>query len=521
MESIKKLISKNAISKNILIVILINCILAIVSLLKDIYMGAYLGTSAEADAFFLSFFIIDTIGNNLFATALGVAVIPAFTKFFFGQRKDDVGGIFAGIIIYSIMISIIISAFLYFGRFWVVQHLGSGMSEQWHFVGIEILVILIPLLIVFPLINLGMGILQSKDCFASSSVGPVVFNGVLLLGLILLYEKSVVLKEGVLLLALFIILAVLAQLIFIWIYVIKKCRVMPDFKGIKACKTELLEIFWNFIPYFLFLATTQSIYLFERYLASGLGQGVLSGLNYAFRLVQFPIWVFIAAVSTVAFPMITRKYISEDKEEFSRSIFSFLYVGVIFTLPLTILLYIYRVPIVNILFERGEFTAKSSLITTTILSGYVFCIVFLGFSALLVRVSLLQGNKRIPLIAAFTSMIVTIILEYVFVGLFGAVGIGYGASIGAFVNSVLLYILLKNLLNMKIKWWKSLFPLFGSNCVLLLVSVPLGNYWSIVKSAMFMIKGGYLVVVGIISVLIYMLSFVFFKHIAEQIIDNR
>jgi len=498
---------RNPSSKDILIVIAINCFLAVVSFGKDVYMAAYLGTSANADVFLLSYFIVDTLGSNLLAVALGVAVIPILSVVFIRETKAQQNATIAGILCYTVLTGLLISALLYINRYAIYTYLGSGFSAEMQAQGVRLLTILTPILTVFPVISLGMAVLQVNNRFAISTAGPVVLNALLLMGLIFLYQRGIVLDKGVYWLSFFLCFAVLGQFIFIWFFVIRRCRVFPDFTRINDSKQNLLPILKNFLPYFLVLSSTQIIFTVERYLATGLGSGTLSALNYAFRLVQFPIWVFVAAVATVAFPEITKKALDDDKDSFSQSVYKYVFITALFTAPLTIILYILRYPIIKTLFERGEFNAYSVEITAAILSGYVFCIVWQGISALLIRVSMLKGSKSIPLKAAFISMTINLFLVWQMVGAFGSVGIGYAAAFGNFFNALVLYLLLRKQLTGVFGYMKSIVPFFGANAVLLITCLLLKDTWFIVENGSEIIKFGFLGMIGFVCIATYILSY--------------
>lgn len=503
-------------SKYIIMVIAVNCLLAVVSFAKDVYMAAYLGTSAIADTFLLSFFIVDTLGNNLMAVALGVAVIPVFSEVFLYKNKREPEALIAGAVLYTVIVGVVITAILFINRTTIIGFLGSGLSMEMQELGIKLLTIIIPVLIFFPLNTLGMAVLQVNNRFVSSTAGPVVFNTLLFLGLVFLYQKGVFLDKGVYWLSVFLGLAVIGQFIFIWYFVIKKCGIVPDFKKLNKSRNDLIAVWKNLLPYFLVLGSTQIIYTFERYLATGLETGTLAALNYAFRLVQFPIWVFIAAIATVAFPEISRKALSQDKKSFSESVYKYLFVGALFTVPLTIILYVLRYPIIKTLFERGEFNSHSVEITATILSGYVFCIVWQGFSALLIRVSMLKGSKTIPLKAALLYMSINLFLVWYLVHSIGPVGIGYAAAGGTFVNALVLYLLLRKYLTDISRYLYSLIPFFGANIVLLFTCFGVKDFWFSVENGSEIMKFAYLALIGIICVGVYIICYLVIRKITPR-----
>lgn len=467
----------NPSSRFILIVILINCILAVTSFTKDVYMAAYLGTSSVADAFLLSYFIVDTLGNNLLATALGVAVIPVFAVIFADKNRSQPRSLIASIILWIALISLLITVVLFFNRTTIISYLGSGLDPQTQELAVHLLIILIPVLTIFPLNNLGMAILQVNDRFGSSSNGPVVFNGLLLIGLMFLYHQGLLLSQGVYWLGIIMGSAVIGQFLFIWYFVIIKCQTFPDFRNIRESFNDQVKIGKVFLPYLLVLGSTQAIYTVERYLATELGIGTLAALNYAFRLVQFPIWVFVAAVAIVAFPEISRTVLSQEKETFTKSVYKYLFICSMFTVPITIILYVLRYPIIQTLFQRGEFDTYSVQITAIILSGYVFCIVWQGLAALLIRVSMAIGSRSILLKAALLAMIVNLFLLWYLVEAVGPVGIGYAAAGGTFVNALMLYLQLRKHLTNVSGYLRYLIAFVGANVVLLLTCIGVIDIW--------------------------------------------
>lgn len=505
-------------SSNILKVIIVNCILAVVSFVKDVYLAAYLGTSAIADAFLLSYFIVDTLGNNFLAMALGVAVIPVFSKIFISKTNKDFNAAIAGVLLFSTIACLFLSLILFLNGPLIYAALGSGLDATTQSSGLIIFNLLIPILTFFPIIYLGMAILQVQSRFISSMTGQIVFNGLLLLGLIYLNYTKIYLEKGVFILTGFLIASVLAQFAYIWIFVIKDCKCLPEFGRIKDTLGDLLEILKNLLPYLSVLGSTQIIYFVERYFAAKQGPGTLAALNYAFRLVQFPIWVFISAVAVVAFPEIARKAYSKDNNAFSDSVNKYLFLGILFTLPFTIMLYTLRYPIITTLFQRGEFNSYSVEVTATILSGYVFCIVWQGISALLVRVSMLKGSKRIPLVAAIPAMSINILLLRYWVPSLGPIGIGYAAACGAFTNAMLLYFLLWKYLR-PLKFIKNVLLLSGANTLLLFTCLFLKGFWVNVGKSSEITSFSCLILIGLICLSVYCLSYYLFWKIAVRF-DN-
>jgi len=62
------------------------------------------------------------------------------------------------------------------------------------------------------------------------------------MGIVFLYQNGLSLTKGVYWLSLFIGIAVFTQLIFIWYFAVKRCKVIPNFKMILNSGYEFKEI---------------------------------------------------------------------------------------------------------------------------------------------------------------------------------------------------------------------------------------------------------------------------------------
>ncbi len=91
-------------------VVIANIILAAVSFAKDLLLASYLGTSGEADAFYMAFFIPDNFGNNLLAASAGVACVPLFSGLFVGEEFNRLYGSLRNITLAFMIISCALAA---------------------------------------------------------------------------------------------------------------------------------------------------------------------------------------------------------------------------------------------------------------------------------------------------------------------------------------------------------------------------------------------------------------------------
>lgn len=427
-------------------IVVINLVLAFTALLRDVFLASYLGTSSQADAFFLAYFIPDTVGNLLLAGALGVAAVPVFSRLYVANDNYRLNTVITNITIYFLLFSLFVMVISYIVRDNIIQFLGFGLGEESKTLCVRLLIIVLPTIVMFPFISIGISVLQVYERFYIPASVTVLFNLVFLGGILYAYLITMPLQKGVYLLAASVLAGVMAMVLLIFAAFKKyriKVLVRPWASDIMDHSRELKEILKTFILYLSILVSTYMVYTIERFLASNLEVGSIAGLNYAFRLAQFPLWVFVSAVSAVALPSMSKANGLGRMEDLRKTLDKSLRLVFIITLPLSIIFYVLREPIVSIMLQRGSFDSGSVQVTAGILAGYSLTIVFQGVVFISLRAFLAAGRMLLPLVAVVISSAVNIVLDFHLVDVAGSAGLGYGAAIGALINSVMILFILK------------------------------------------------------------------------------
>src|SRR5204863_5810490 len=97
--------------------------------------------------------------------------------------------------------------------------------------------------------------------------------------------------------------------------------------------------------------------------ASALGDGAITWLNVAFRLMQLPLGIFGVAVATVTLPLISRSAALGNTAEFRGALSHAIRLVLLLTIPSAIGLIILAEPIIGLIYQHGRFTSASTLQT--------------------------------------------------------------------------------------------------------------------------------------------------------------
>lgn len=436
----------------ILILATINIFTALIAFIKDMMLAAYLGTTLQADALTLAFFIPDSIGNSMFAAAISVSCIPVYSRLVVLEQYHRLRLSFKYISLRFLLISILLVSIGYGFADVITGWLNGSEGTELEIATLPLLQLLLPSIVLFVLIANGTSILQTMKRFVIPATAPLLFNIIFLGGVLYCSTLGIAVEKGVSKIAIAIMLGIC--LMTIWI-VVAKYKVtsqlytsadfsLPSTK--KQSYSDWLTMLRILVPYLVILLSLQAVYLAERYLVTFFDSGTTSALNYAFRLTQFPIWVFVSAVNIVMLPSLSRILAVGDFKEV-RTVMVNAFRGVILVVfPSMLFIFLLREPLTIALFQRGAFDARSVELTTTILEGYSLSILSQSISLVCLRYFLASKQLVWVLsIYAFTAFI-TILLDIWFTQIFGPRGIGYGAALGALLNAILLlYMLFKSL----------------------------------------------------------------------------
>ena len=199
----------------------------------------------------------------------------------------------------------------------------------------------------------------------------------------------------------------------------------------------------DIIPIVLGLAVSQIYTILNRIFASGLTEGSISALNYANKLINLPQGIFVAAIVTVAFPALAEYASRTDHTELRTSVRQGLTMIFLIALPAACGLMLLDTPIIQLLFQRGEFDAEATRITAYALFWMCPGLVFQSITMLLVRVYYALNDIKTPLLAGAISIAANALVSWAFIPLMDHGTLGLANSLAAGVNALVLWLCLE------------------------------------------------------------------------------
>lgn len=171
------------------------------------------------------------------------------------------------------------------------------------------------------------------------------------------------------------------------------------------CRDEgLRRIFWLMTPAIIGLSATQINIFINTFFASSCAEGSVAWLNYAFRLLQFPIGVFGVAVSIAAMPVLARYGAAQDREGLRHAFTSALVLALMITIPAAVGLAVLAEPVIALIFEHGRFTAFDTAQTAAALVYYTLGLFAYSGVKVVVPVFYALNDTKYPVIGSFLAV---------------------------------------------------------------------------------------------------------------------
>ncbi|HVH65492.1 MAG TPA: lipid II flippase MurJ, partial [Candidatus Acidoferrum sp.] len=191
-------------------------------------------------------------------------------------------------------------------------------------------------------------------------------------------------------------------------------------------------------PIALGLAAAQINVFVDTVLGTSLPHGRVAALRYADTIAQLPLGTFSQALAFVLFPFLARDAALRAIDTIRHRTALALRLNIFVLVPASVGLAILGVPIVAVLFERGQFGTDSVQQTAYALTFFSLGLAGQAATALLVRVFYALQNVMTPLKISLVVIGVNLLTNVILVRLLAQGGLALGTSIAATLNAVLL-----------------------------------------------------------------------------------
>lgn len=417
-------------AKSALIIIIFTLGSKFLGFFREVLIASKFGSGIETDTFFVAMTATALITGFL-SSAISTTFIPVLSEI---ESKEGKRGKVEHAnnminVIFAISIILVIGGWL--AAPVIVKLLAKGFQGEQFDLAVQLTKLGLPMILFGGIIGVFTGYLQSEQRFTSSAAVGFPFNFVYIFFLLFLSSKFGI--KGLMVAA---VIAVGSQ----FLIQIPEARNSGykymfkfDLKDKYIRKVILLSL-----PVLVGVAINDINTIVDRTLASGLTSGSISALNYADRLKSLILSVFISAITTVIFPLLSKESNSDNISGMKKIMSYGINLILLITVPATVGLIVLATPIVEIVFQRGAFDATATLMTSQALIFYSIGLVAMALRLLLTRVYYSLQDTKTPMVNGAISVVFNIILNLILVKLMAHAGLALATSIATTIATILL-----------------------------------------------------------------------------------
>lgn len=429
--------------KTIIVLVALTAISKVLGLIRDISITSYVGFGKEVDSIILAL-SIPVLMSSIFFTIFRTTFPPIFSKLY-QEDPLDAKKSFINIKKQLIIIIIIFFTFAYIFRDNVIKILSPGLSNEVFELVVYYFDFSIILILLFSIHYLIISFLNSIKIFYSTEISGILNNIVIILFIYFFYNKI-----GNISLIYAYIIGAFVQLICSYL-IYRKRTIKIDTKIKINFKSKESKTFYTMSKYIIFSSIIAQMTVFsDKFVGSFLSDGSITALHYANILKNLPITIIVLAISTVFYPNMAIKFKENDKKTFITIINEQIFIMMIILIYFSLIFMFFNLPIVDLLFNRGNFNDLGIQMISNSLFVLSFALLVVPFKEVFTKTLFAIGDTKTPMLIAIISLVVNLLLNF-YLGLkYDYVGITISTFISFFLNTVILYFVLKKKIKFKV-----------------------------------------------------------------------
>lgn len=397
----------------------------------DAVVAALFGAGADTDAFFIAATIPFAIAAIMIAVA-NQALVPLFVKWYGEEGTEgprNVGGMIGALLVIAgaiFLVGVALSPV-------IPRLIAPGASAATKELASDLSMVLFATVVTRTAAEALRAVLNARFSFVIPAASPLLISGGALLTMVLLHDRL-----GIAALALGYLLGGILQVLVLTAATIRKhisIRLGVGF-GSPAVRGGLRLLGWPTASNGLNLIAR----IAERFIASFLGVGAITIVNYAWRIINaIGGTVFFRSVTVVLIPSLAKS--KDGSEDQAKTVLTGSRIMLMVSLPMTAFLIVFSGDVVRILFERGEFVGDPVQLLSEVVVVYSLALPFIAITRVLLSTMFARLDMIQPFINRAILISINIVAAAGLAQVFGVEGIAAGFVLGivaAFFHAIYL-----------------------------------------------------------------------------------
>ena len=422
------------------IIMLGNALSRLLGMVREMVIAGLFGDSSFTDAFTAASRVPTTVYDLLVGGMIAAALIPVFSDYFTEQMKEELGRLVSTLVTMMSAVMAVVAAATWFLAPWAMGIFGYGYSAEVQGMATGLLQIMVPSLLFMGLAAVFTAFLYSRRSFIFPAFCAAAYNAGIILAALTLHTVVGVagLAAGVLLGSL---LQVAVQ------YPALRgtsLRVRLDLRHPAIRKIVIL-----YAPVALGLLVSTIGVAIDTNLASRTGEGGLAAMRFATTLVQLPLGLVATAVASAILPTLSRYGPSvlqglgrQDLGEYKSYVALGVKMVLLAILPAAVGLVLLREPVVQLLFQRGNFDSGATQRTALAFLGYAPSLPAAAIDQMLIFAFYALKNTVVPVAVGLMGVGVYLAVALPLISPLGFFGLTLANSAQIVSHTIVLLVLL-------------------------------------------------------------------------------
>lgn len=401
----------------------------LLGLVRQMVISALFGTSRALDAYLTAARIPEMIFLLVAGGALGSAFIPTFADYLAVEDRVGAWRLASAVVNLALIVMTVVAGLMaLFSPTLVRTVIAPGFDPGQQELTVRLLRLMLVSSVIFGASGVVMGILNAHQHFLLPALAPSVYNLAIICGALLLGPRFDVVGMA--------IGVVVGSALHLLVQVPQLLRYGARYIPVLGLEMPgVREVGRLMAPRVLGTAVAQLNLVINNSLASGMGAGAVSAINYAWLLMLMPQGVFAQALGTAAFPTLAEQAARGEEAEMRSTLSSTLRAIFSLSIPATVGMMVLGQPLVRLLFERGAFEVSSTIAVTWALVFYALGLTGYAGLEIVARAFYALHDTATPVWVGAIAVALNVALSLTLPGLFESVGWPSFAGL-ALANSV-------------------------------------------------------------------------------------
>jgi putative peptidoglycan lipid II flippase len=383
----------------------------VAGLVRDRLLAGVFGAGSTLDVYYAAFRVPDLLYVSIASCVASTALIPLIYAREREGEKEDVERYLSRVLTTFALAMVVVGAGVYFLIPYLSSYLVPGFTPEMKetYTNISRILLLSPFLL--GISNLFGSVTQSSRRFFSYALAPILYNGGILVGVILLAPKI-----GIVGVAYGVILGALLH-VAIQVPTLVKVGLLPRLTGLLP-SFEIRELLTLSLPRTIGLAIHQIAMIVLIALASRIEVGSIAIFTLATNLQNIPLMIIGSSYAVAAFPTLAKLYDRGASEKFLDQLLKAVRHIIFWSAPAIVLFIVIRAQIVRVVLGSGAFDWTATRLTAAALALFMFSLIAHSLILLFARGYYAMGNTRVPLWCNSIGAIFMIISSFILLHLY-------------------------------------------------------------------------------------------------------